>query len=87
VVFAKVGAEGVYAAGIPEAGLGVALKVEDGGWRAADVAFVHVLDGLGYTDPTCDDAVSSFRRPTLVNTRGEPVGRIDPEFELVRHEG
>ena len=84
-VFAKVGAEGVYAAGIPEAGLGVALKIEDGGWRAADVAFVHVLDRLGYTDPMRDDAVSSFRRPTIVNTRGEPVGRIDPEFDLVRH--
>jgi L-asparaginase II len=84
-VFAKVGAEGVYAAGIPGAGLGLALKIEDGAGRAADAAFVHILDELGQTDPTRDDAVARFRRPTLVNTRGEAVGRIDPEFELVRH--
>ncbi len=81
-VFAKVGAEGVYAAGIPGAGLGVALKIEDGAWRAADVAFVHVLDALGFTTPTARDGVADFRRPTLFNTRGEPVGRIEPNFEL-----
>ena len=81
-VFAKVGAEGVYAAGIPGAGLGVALKIEDGAWRAADVAFVHVLDALGFTTPTARDGVADFRRPTLINTRGEPVGRIEPNFEL-----
>jgi L-asparaginase II len=86
VVFAKVGAEGVYAAGIPESGLGVALKIEDGAWRAADVAFVHVLDGLGLTDPNADDPVASFRSRTLINTRSEAVGRIEPDFELMRHE-
>lgn len=81
-VFAKVGAEGVYAAGIPAAGLGLALKIEDGGWRAADAALVHILDQLGHTDPSRDDEVATFRSPILRNTRGEVVGGVEPDFEM-----
>lgn len=84
-VFAKVGAEGVYAAGIPGAGLGLALKIEDGAWRAADVAFVHVLDALGLTASTRGGGVAAFRRPHVINTRGEAVGRLEPDFELAPH--
>ena len=47
-LFAKVGAEGVYMAGCPDRGLGVALKVEDGAWRAA---------------PTCAPRRSGSRGP------------------------
>jgi L-asparaginase II len=43
MVFAKIGAEGVYCAGIPGAGLGVALKVEDGDMRCAPIALLSVL--------------------------------------------
>lgn len=81
-VFAKVGAEGVYAAGWPERGLGLALKVEDGAWRAADAALVRLLDGLGATDPGGDDPVAPFRNRRLRNTRDEIVGAIEAPFEL-----
>lgn len=80
-VFAKVGAEGVYAAGWPGRGLGLALKVEDGAWRAADAALVHLLDRLGVTDPESNDSVAPFRRRVLHNTRGEVVGRLEAAFE------
>ncbi len=79
-VFAKVGAEGVYGAGMPATGWGLALKVEDGGWRAADVALVRILDALGLTEPSSDDAVAPFRRPTVYNTRGEDAGRLEADF-------
>jgi L-asparaginase II len=39
----KVGAEGVYCAGVAERGLGIALKVRSGDARAAHVALAHVL--------------------------------------------
>ena len=45
-VFAKVGAEGVYCAGVPGAELGVALKVEDGATRAAEPALIATLKAL-----------------------------------------
>ncbi len=34
--FVKTGAEGVYCAALPETGLGIALKIDDGGARAAE---------------------------------------------------
>ena len=43
-VFCKVGAEGVYCAALPELGLGVALKMDDGNTaRAAEVAIVALM--------------------------------------------
>jgi L-asparaginase II len=43
MVFAKIAAEGVYCAGLPGVGLGVALKVEDGDMRCAPIALLAVL--------------------------------------------
>lgn len=43
----KAGAEGVYMAGLPERGLGVALKVRDGAGRAGEAAIAAVLAELG----------------------------------------
>jgi len=48
----KTGAEAVHAAIIPEMGLGVALKIEDGSKRASEVAMATILDQLGLVDET-----------------------------------
>ena len=46
-VFCKVGAEGVYCAALPELGLGLALKMDDGNTaRAAEVAVVALIASL-----------------------------------------
>ena len=42
-LFAKVGAEGYYCAGVPARRLGIALKVEDGARRASEPALLAVL--------------------------------------------
>lgn len=47
-VLAKLGAEGVYAAWIPQAGMGLAMKCEDGAARATEVAMAAVLRELGH---------------------------------------
>ena len=44
--FLKVGAEGVYCAALPEAGFGIAIKIDDGATRAAEVAVAAVLARL-----------------------------------------
>jgi L-asparaginase II len=67
-VFAKVGAEGVYGAWIPGAGLGIALKSEDGSGRAAEAAMAAVLRELGHP--------LSFFSPLLRRWTGEIVGQI-----------
>lgn len=81
-VFAKVGAEGVYSAVVPERGWGVALKVEDGGWRAAPLALLSVLarlgDRAGRPVPALaiEPALAPFRDPPVLDTHGEAVGAI-----------
>ncbi len=42
----KVGAEGVYAAILPGAGLGVALKIDDGSTHAAEIMIATLLESL-----------------------------------------
>jgi len=80
--FVKLGAEGVYGAGVPDRGLGIAIKVADGARRAVEVALVHVLhrtEVLGMDDL---EALARWARPQVRNTRGEVVGAIRPAFEL-----
>jgi L-asparaginase II len=71
----KVGAEGVHVAAVPEQGIGVALKVEDGSSRAAMPALVHVLDQLGL-DPAPSSRLARFATLEILNTRAEPVGAM-----------
>jgi len=81
-VFVKTGAEGVFGAGLPARGLGVALKVSDGGSRASDVALVRVLERLGVLGSDDLEALADFRRRTLRNVRQEVVGHVEADFEL-----
>jgi L-asparaginase II len=72
-VIAKVGAEGVYCAALPQdaGGLGVALKVADGHGLAAALALAAVLEELGLRPRPA----SLIAHPN-VNTRGETVGAL-----------
>jgi L-asparaginase II len=49
-VAVKTGAEGVFAAIIPEQGIGVALKIEDGASRASECVMAAMLVRLGVAD-------------------------------------
>ncbi len=72
---AKAGAEGTYVAVLPERGLGVALKVEDGAARGAEVALLAVLERLvgGIAD---HPDLRSFAEPPLTSVAGRTVGVI-----------
>lgn len=80
-IVAKVGAEGVYVAATVDAGLGIALKVEDGSRRALDPALVAVLKELGLLDSREVDGLGRLDVPVL-NTLGEAVGAIRAVVEL-----
>ncbi|HEY2032445.1 MAG TPA: asparaginase [Rhizomicrobium sp.] len=72
----KAGAEAYYAAIIPEAGLGIALKIDDGAGRAAETAIAAILDKLGVL--TDDKAAHEIIRAPIPNTRGKIVGERRP---------
>lgn len=80
--FVKLGAEGVYGGGLPERGLGFAIKVSDGSRRAVEVALVRVLSALGALDPSDVEALAGFARPRVRNTRGDVVGEVRAAFQL-----
>jgi len=81
-LFAKVGAEGFYCAGVPAMKLGVALKVEDGARRAAEPALLAVLQRLGVIGSAEAEQLDRYGRPEILNTRNEAVGqlRVDLRF-------
>ena len=81
-LFAKVGAEGVYIAGAMDGGVGVALKVEDGAWRAAPPALLAVLRSEGLLDADAWEALEAYHSPRVVNTVGDVVGRIDVDLDV-----
>jgi L-asparaginase II len=81
-VAVKTGAEGVYAAIVPERGLGIALKIDDGAGRAAETAIAFVLDRLGLVD---HNAVQELVHAPVRNTRDAVTGERRPAAAL--HDG
>jgi L-asparaginase II len=73
----KTGAEGVFVAILPEQGLGVALKIEDGTTRASECAIVAILARLGVLDPR-DPAAARRMTPPVLSRLGELAGSIGP---------
>ena len=64
----KTGAEGMYAGIVPGLGLGIALKIDDGAKRAAEIAMAAVLKLLGVLDPNSETPV--------LNAAGDGVGVV-----------
>jgi L-asparaginase II len=76
-VFCKVGAEGVYCAALPELGLGVALKMDDGNTaRACEVAMAALLQRLLPLTQADHDFLQGFSAVTLRNWNDFEVGQL-----------
>jgi L-asparaginase II len=76
-VFCKVGAEGVYAAALPEAGLGVAIKTDDGNTsRACEVVMAAVIAQRVRLDATERAFVEELADLEMRNWRGRSVGHL-----------
>ncbi len=69
----KTGAEGVFTAVLPERGLGVALKIDDGATRGAETAMARVLVLLGVADES-SELILNHLKPAVRNWRGDEVG-------------
>jgi len=80
----KTGAEGFFAAMIPEHGLGIALKIDDGAGRAADTVIAAIMDKLGVLGE--DRAAREILNAPVLNTRGDTVGerRMAPALAEAR---
>ena len=84
----KVGAEGVYSAGILPSerwpnGLGLALKIEDGDdHRARPTVVIEALRQLGVLEDESLDAVARYAFFPVKNRLGDIVGEVRASFKL-----
>lgn len=89
-LISKVGAEGVYTAGILPCedwprGLGLAIKIEDGDdHRARPTVVIESLRQLGILADESLEAVARYAFFPVRNRRGDVVGEVTPEFKLKR---
>ena len=74
--FVKTGAEGVFCGGVPHAGLGVALKCDDGAHRASEAAMASVLAALDVWTQEERAALAGFAHSDLRNWRKLEIGQI-----------
>jgi L-asparaginase II len=74
--FVKTGAEGVFCGAIPHAGLGLALKCDDGAGRASEAAFAALLTSLDVWTPEERAKLQGFTHRTLKNWRKFEVGEV-----------
>ncbi|NNG04311.1 MAG: asparaginase [Inquilinus sp.] len=77
-VLVKTGAEGVYCACLPELGLGIALKIDDGALRAAQVAVAALLREVGALDDAAWKALEPRINPPIETRRGFDAGAVRP---------
>ncbi len=87
-IISKIGAEGVYVAGILpcerwKKGLGVAVKIEDGDdKRARAVVIIELLRALGVIDETNDKDLREYSPMPIKNRRGDTVGEVRAKLNL-----
>jgi len=81
--FLKGGAEGVFCGALPDQGLGIAVKCDDGAARAAELVMALLLIRLMRLDPGEQAVVDRFAFPRLNNWNGIEVGRLRPTAELL----
>ena len=74
--FIKVGAEGVYCAALPELGYGIALKIDDGGTRAAEAAWARCF---------CVTSTSAMRSAGPSRRLAEPALETGTASKWVRY--
>lgn len=89
-IVSKVGAEGVYTAGILPCtawphGLGVAFKIEDGDpdERARAPFAVALLDRLQLLDARARNTLAGLARKPVLDHRGDEVGEVRPVRDLI----
>jgi L-asparaginase II len=73
----KVGAEGVYALGVPGQRIGIATKFDDGSHRATEPLIATLLLMFGDFPTDVREALQRLREVPLKNHRGLVVGRTE----------
>ena len=82
-LFCKTGAEGVYCAALPEQGLGIAIKCDDGAGRAAQVMMALVVQKFLPMSEEENTKFMPLAQPALVNWNKIRVGQLRPVADFL----
>jgi L-asparaginase II len=74
--FVKTGAEGVHCAALPELGLGLAVKADDGTRRAAEIMMAALIRRFLPLDGKARAVIDAAARHDIVNWNGIVVGEV-----------
>jgi len=80
-IVAKSGAEALECAAVLPSGLGVAVKIEDGGSRASAPALIRVLELIDALSADRLHALEPHASPAVLGG-GKPVGALEAVFDL-----
>lgn len=84
-LFAKSGAEGVYCVGVPDLGLGIAVKTADGnGARCNGPVIVEALRQLGVLSSEMLADLKNHANSAVYNHRKQAIGEVKTAFTLRR---
>jgi len=75
-IFVKTGAEGVFCAAIPEQGIAIALKCDDGAGRAADTMIAATLARYFRDEPEIEARLLAIANYTMRNWNRIDVGQV-----------
>lgn len=81
--YVKTGAEGVFCASFPEIGLGVTLKVDDGGTRASEALMAAVIQRFVAKDDEERAFLDRWAHHPLLNRRSIKVGEVRVADDVV----
>ncbi len=77
-VLVKTGAEAVYVGVIPEQGLGLAIKIDDGTTRGSEVALGALLEKLDALPAHAREPLARHFRPGIFNSQDFLTGEVVP---------
>ena len=79
-IIAKIGSDAVYCLAVKDENLGIAFKLEDGGFAAVTPMVIAVLKKFDLLTKAEAEALDEKFPPTLKNHRGEVIGTIEAVF-------
>lgn len=85
-IFAKYGADGVYALGLPKLGLGIAVKCDDGTPRAAEAMAAGIMKHMLPADHIAQQPLSSWTNKPIYSANGEQNGMLNFKSEALAAE-
>ena len=81
--FGKMGSDGVFCVHVHSKGLGISIKIQDGGVRAVDPVVIETLKQLGTLSDEVLGKLRKFHYPPVKTWGVDTVGFIQPVFILM----